>query len=160
MSDNTKHFKALLVDDDPVLLSLLRLKLKRACPNLTIAQSQVPELIPGFDVYVIDNDFYGARSGAKLAERIRTQSPNAQVYVFSSCLDVPLLKRVANVGANGVFDKREQADIERLIDIIASHCENAAEPIEPMRRNLIADITAMLRAWNRKLAREEQVRVQ
>lgn len=154
------RFKALLIDDDPVLLGLLSFRLQRLCPQLAITQSTEPQAPPGHDVYVIDNDFGGAHSGARLAERIRMASPDALILVFSSFLDVPLLKRVVNVGADGVFDKREEADIERLLDVVATHCETAGTvPVAMERKGLLGEITGMLQLWNRKLAREENARV-
>lgn len=149
-----------LIDDDPVLLGLLSFRLQKLCPQLVITQSTEPQAPPGHDVYVIDNDFGGAHSGARLAERIRMASPDALILVFSSFLDVPLLKRVVNVGADGVFDKREEADIERLLDVVATHCENAQMPPMPNERTgLVSEIVGMLQLWNRKLAREENARV-
>lgn len=161
MTPTPPRMKALLIDDDPVLLGLLSFRLQRLCPQLSITQSTEPHALPGHDVYVIDNDFGGAHSGARLAERIRMATPDALILVFSSFLDVPLLKRVANVGADGVFDKREEADIERLLDVVATHCETATPlaPSAPARKGLVSEISSMLQLWNRKLAREENARV-
>ncbi len=161
MNPNATQMTALLIDDDPVLLGLLSFRLQRICPRLVVTQSTEPQAPPGYDVYVIDNDFGGAHSGARLAERIRMASPDALILVFSSFLDVPLLKRVVNVGADGVFDKREEADIERLLDVVATHVEThagkAKEP--PPSKGLVGEIVGMLQVWNAKLAREENARV-
>jgi DNA-binding NarL/FixJ family response regulator len=155
-----RKMKAHLIDDDPVLLGLLSFRLQRLCPQLVITQSTEPQAPTGYDVYVIDNDFGGAHSGARLAERIRMASPDALILVFSSFLDVPLLKRVVNVGADGVFDKREEADIERLLDVVATHCETGLKPQVPVeRKGIVGEIAGMLRLWNAKLAREENARV-
>jgi DNA-binding NarL/FixJ family response regulator len=161
MNPNATQMTALLIDDDPVLLGLLSFRLQRICPRLAVTQSTEPQAPPGYDVYVIDNDFGGAHSGARLAERIRMASPDALILVFSSFLDVPLLKRVVNVGADGVFDKREEADIERLLDVVATHVEtNAGKAQEPSPpKGLVGEIVGMLQVWNAKLAREENARV-
>ena len=160
MITTDRKMKAHLIDDDPVLLGLLSFRLQRLCPQLVITQSTEPQAPPGHDFYIIDNDFGGAHSGARLAERIRMASPNAMILVFSSFLDVPLLKRVVNVGADGVFDKREEADIERLLDTVATHCEiGRTEQAPAQRKSLVGEIVGMLQLWNSKLAREENARV-
>lgn len=155
-----RSLSALLIDDDPVLLGLLSYRLQRAVLGLAISTAVQPQAVPGHDIYIIDNDFGGNHSGARLAEHVRLHAPDALILVFSSFLDVPLLKRVTNVGTDGVFDKSEPADMERLLETVAQWCEQARNPVPLARQGggILSEISAMLFAWNRKLTREENAR--
>lgn len=152
--------RLLLIDDDPLVASILLLRIKGACPDIAAETTTEPEARDGYDVYIIDNDFGGQREGLRLAEAIATVAPRAAVLMLSSHLDVHLLKRAMGVHCRGAFDKREPDDITALIRTVSEII--AALPAEPGQRavrgtrTLVGEMTGLIREWNRRIGAEER----
>lgn len=150
--------RLLLIDDDPVTSEILLLRIAQHCPLVEAWSEQQPVAPPGYDIYVVDVNFGGRQEGVRLAEAIAANSPGAEVFLLSSHLEVPVLKRAMGAQCRGAFDKREPEDVAALLRAI-SECA-AREPPEPdgqpaRRRGLLGDMAALIREWNRRISAEQ-----
>ncbi len=153
-----RHKRLLLIDDDPVSSEILRLRIRQSCPLVEVWAIEEPVAPPGYDIYVVDVNFGGKQEGVRLAEQIAATSPGAHVFLLSSFLEVPVLKRAMGVQCSGAFDKKEPEDIAALLRAIAEAA--ALEPSErsgrPSRqRSLLGDMAALIREWNRRISAEQ-----
>lgn len=152
---------ALILDDDPVLLKLLSLRLEKRFQNLIVECQQQPVAVGAYDIYILDNDFHGRPLAADLAEHIKQQQPDSLVLALSGTLDTVTLKRLINCGCSGAFDKSVPAEIDALLACVAQHLNevNAAGFVRGRPRARIADtaraIAGLIRDWNRRLELEE-----
>lgn len=150
--------RLLLIDDDPVVSEILMLRIKHSCPMVEATSISDPLAPPGYDIYVVDNNFGGRHEGVRIAETIATASPGAVIFMLSSFLEVRVLKRVMGVQCRGAFDKREPEDIAALLRAIADTAsrEPAETMIEmPRGRGLLGEMTALIREWNRRISAEQ-----
>ncbi len=153
---------ALVLDDDPVVLKLLSLRLKRRFPELNVECHTQPVAVGVYDVYILDNEFHGRPLAADLAEHIKRQQPQSLVLALSGTLDVGTLKRLINCGCAGAFDKNAPADIEALMTSIADYLDDSSfttfRASRPRARvgDTARAIAALIRDWNRRLELEER----
>lgn len=147
--------RLLLIDDDPVASEILRLRILQECPLLEISVIHDPVAPPGYDLYVVDLNIAAQQDGMRLAESITVTTPAAQVFLLSSHLAVPVLKRAIGVSCAGAFDKRESDDIAALLRAITAAVARDGEEEPPPRRNLLRDMTALIREWNRRISAEQ-----
>lgn len=150
--------RLLLIDDDPVTTEILLLRIAQHCPLVEASAINEPVAPSGYDIYVVDLNFAGRQEGVRLAESISATSPQARVFLLSSFLEVPVLKRAMSVQCSGAFDKRETEDIAALMRAIAETAATepsppAGEP--PRRRSLLGDMAALIREWNRRISAEQ-----
>jgi DNA-binding NarL/FixJ family response regulator len=160
MDNTTSAKRILLIDDDPVVSRLLAFRIMRACESAQVDVEHNPSVRPGYDFYVIDNDFGGKQEGVRLAESLSLANPDAKVLVLSSFLDAKLLKRAVNARCHGAFDKRDPDDVSRLIRMI---CEapvgrTSNSPASPRRFSLLREIASLIGQWNRRMRSEERKR--
>lgn len=147
--------RLLLIDDDPVASGILLLRIRQECPLLDISVIHEPVAPPGYDLYVVDLNIAAHQDGMRLAESIAVTMPAAQVFLLSSYLAVPVLKRAIGVSCAGAFDKREPDDVAALLRAIATAAAHVNEAEPPPRRNLLRDMTALIREWNRRISAEQ-----
>ncbi len=146
--------KALLVDDDQHALDQLELLLSSRFPDLRIETRTSPDVSGTFDFYFLDNDFDGQRLAGKMARRIRAERPSATIIAFSGVLDVETLKRLINVGCDGVCDKAEPSSWRPIIELIDARLGGmvARQRTEHMAfggvRHSAHSIGNLLRDWN------------
>lgn len=151
--------KLLILDDDPHYSGMLALKLRMQFPELVISASQRNKVLPGYDIYILDNDFSGDECGAKLAEEVRAVAPESLVAVLSGTLEFSLLKRLVNCHAAGVFDKSDDSDLERLMDLIDRYLlsqRDAKDIGRKQSKSILIGISELLGEWNKRLAFEEK----
>jgi len=151
--------KLLILDDDPHYSGMLALKLRMQFPELVISASQRNKVLPGYDIYILDNDFSGDECGAKLAEEVRSVAPESLVAVLSGTLEFSLLKRLVNCHAAGVFDKSDDDDLVRLIELIDRYLlaqHDSKNMGKKESKNVLVGISDLLSEWNRRLAFEEK----
>lgn len=150
--------RLLLIDDDPVVAEILLLRIQGSCPMVEASAISDPVAPPGYDIYVVDINFGGKQEGVRLAEAIAATSPGAAVFMLSSYLEVPVLKRVMGVQCRGAFDKREPEDIAALMRAIAETVTQEVKdsPERKARgRGLLGDMAALIREWNRRISAEQ-----
>ena len=151
----------LILDDDPVMLKLLSLRLNRRFPDLRVETEQEPLAIGTYDIYILDNDFQGRPLAADLAEHIKRQQPDSLVLALSGTLCTTTLKRLLNCGCDGAFDKSVPSDVDLLITAISDYLNSAnhaaikghgrkARVMETARA-----IAGLIQDWNRRLELEE-----
>jgi DNA-binding NarL/FixJ family response regulator len=152
--------RLLLIDDDPVVSEILLMRISRSCPMVEASAISDPVAAPGYDIYVIDINFGGKQEGVRLAEAICTASPASAVFMLSSFLEVPVLKRVMGVQCRGAFDKREPEDISALMRAISeiASLEAPADFVQKRGRGLLGDMAALIREWNRRISAEQSRR--
>ncbi len=147
---------ALLVDDDPFALEHLELLLSSRFPVLAIEKRTTPDVSGAFDFYFLDNDFEGRRLASELAQSVRAERPRATIVAFSGVLDVDTLKRLINVGCDGVCDKEDPGSWrpileimdQRLLALAAKHKGSTFGGV----RNAAFSIQRLLADWNRRAA--------
>jgi DNA-binding NarL/FixJ family response regulator len=150
--------RLLLIEDDPVTSEILRLRISDACPLVMVTATSEPVAHAGYDIYVVDLNFAGRQEGVRLIESISATTPYASVFMLSSYLEVDALKRAMSVKCSGAFDKRNPDDVSALLRVISEVAsqEPEARPGAPVaRRSLIADMTALIREWNRRISAEQ-----
>ncbi len=152
----------LILDDDPVMLNLLALRLNKRFPDLRVETRQEPMAIGTYDIYILDNDFQGRPLAADLAEQIKRQQPDSLVLALSGMLCTTTLKRLLNCGCDGAFDKSIPSDVDLLIATISEHVNNpnqsSIKKREPQTRvvETARAIAGLIQDWNRRLELEEK----
>ena len=152
----------LVLDDDPVVLKLLSLRLRKRFPSVAVDCQPQPVAVGAYDIYILDNDFHGRPLAADLAEHIKQQQPDSLVLALSGTLDADTLKRLINCGCAGAFDKSSPSEIDAMLETIAGHLAgaNAGALIGSRPRARVADtaraIAGLIRDWNHRLELEER----
>lgn len=152
--------KLIIMDDDPHYAGMLALKLRMQFPELMVSSYNKADLPGGYDIYVLDNDFFGEKCGAQLAEDVRKIAPQSLVIVLSGTLEFSLLKRLVNCHAAGVFDKSKEADLSDMMDLIEqflirSKTSRPSTKVASMPSTL-SGILDLMKEWNKRLAFEEK----
>lgn len=150
---------ALIMDDDQAVLELVSFLMQEQFPELEIDCRSEPDLSGDFDIYLIDNDFNGHHMAAELVESIQQSNPASQVFVFSAQLDIPVLKRLINIGCKGVFDKSDPRELDVMLEAVGEFLHSP--PVNPRTRRsttnivqLVNSITALIYEWNQRLDTE------
>jgi DNA-binding NtrC family response regulator len=147
--------RLIILDDDKTVCEVLEMRIRRACPSVEAVAIQEPVAVPGFDIYVIDNNFGGRQEGIRLAEAIAGVSPGAAVLMLSSLLEVELLKKAIGLKCAGAFDKRNPADMAMLIDTVNRLARDLPAAGGTRRTGIVSELAALIREWNERMADEE-----
>lgn len=150
------HHRALLLDDDPDALALLRHLLAQRFPDMTIVTRSVPKVDPGFDLYFLDNDFHGRSCAGELAEAARSSDSSALIVAFSAKLETATLKRLINAGCDWVCDKSQPDDLRRMLEMTTTFVEQGrlAAPSTAESAGFCSTVRAiseLIRQWNQRL---------
>jgi len=154
-----RRFRALILDDDAWALRLIRYVLEEALPGVVIEERQTPDIVGDFDIYVVDNDFDGARWAARIVSLIREQEPDALIVAFSATLDRATLKSMLNAGCNCALEKGRPDDLEELSQAARDFAKNFRDSPKP-RRGVLDSVKAirdLIHEWNERLNREERI---
>jgi DNA-binding NarL/FixJ family response regulator len=160
MSEQKSPARLALLDDDPVASEIVRARIRAACPHIVVAVIGEPVVVPGFDIYVIDNSFGGIKQGSRLADAIATVAPEAALFILSSFLEVELLKRALGSRCRGAFEKGNPTDMASLVNAIGEVADEMekGKRQRPAHRGLVADIAALIGEWNSRMNFEERRR--
>ncbi len=142
--------KILLIDDDPWFIKIFEKRFQKRFPEHKLDTRQAPEVVEGYDVYVIDNDFKGTAQLPRLAGQLAAFQPKPTVFALSGTLDNAKRQSFQQLGCKAAFEKANPDDLERLFAGIeqcqplsqaTSHQVAAlqAKPAEPFRVLLIDD---------------------
>ncbi len=152
--------KLIIMDDDPHYSGMLALKLRMQFPELMVSSFNKADLPGEYDIYILDNDFFGEECGARLAEDIRKISPKSLVLVLSGTLEFSLLKRLVNCHAAGVFDKSSEDDLEHMMNLIEQYLVRIPRGTRggtaASLPNTLRGIRELMTEWNKRLAFEEK----
>ena len=157
-ADGEAHRTLLLIDDDPVVCEILLQRIADSCPLVKATAISQPVAPPGYDIYVVDLNFADRQEGVRLAESIATTTPQSQIFLLSSYLEVEALKRAMGVQCSGAYDKRNPEDVAallRAISEVAAEEPKAPSTIPKAKKSLIGDMTALIREWNRRISAEQ-----
>jgi len=151
----------LILDDDPVMLKLLALRLKKRFPELRVETQQEPRAFGAYDIYILDNNFQGRPLAVDLAEHIKQQQPDSLVLALSGTLCATTLKRLLNCGCDGAFDKSIPSDIDLLLETISEQLNNTNQFVRkraPQARvvDTARAIAGLIQDWNHRLELEEK----
>ena len=152
----------MILDDDPVFLKILSLRIKKRFPDLSVQCQNRPVAIGVFDIYILDNDFHGHPLAAELVELIKEQQPDSLVLALSATLCNSTLKRLINCGCDGAFDKTIPGEIDMLISLIQDHVENSrfvsnrSLPAQTRVLETARAISGLIQDWNNRLTLEER----
>ena len=146
---------ALLIDDDPSALALLRHVLETRCPTLRIECRTAPDPGGSFDVIFVDNEMDGQYVAAGLASALRRRNPNALVLAYSATLEEATLKGLINAGCSGAFDKSVPDDLTKALDVVDAYLLKLSEPRGRGFLGAIQSIKDLLREWNTRLDDQE-----
>lgn len=121
MMSEKRPIRVFIADDFDILRQVMHLLLERAgdidvigeAPRLPEALEDVKALEP--DV-IIMNDYLPPIDSAHATERFRASGVSAPVLIVSMDVDVELIKRSFDAGANGFMHKDEMGD--RLLDAV------------------------------------------
>jgi DNA-binding NarL/FixJ family response regulator len=145
--------KIAIVDDDPFVVAHLKCNLERRMPDVDVVGIVEPVAPAGFDVYIVDKDFYGDNRGQDVVHRIRSISPNSLVLAYSAHLDREFLRALLREGCEGAFDKGSLEELDAMIDIIESHFSSSGTDNLAIRGigNTVRAISGLLHEWNLRL---------
>ena len=158
----TKHPSILILDDDPVLLKLLEVKILTRYPDALVETRKKPVAVGFYDVYILDNDFQGRSLAADLAEEIKNNQPHSMVVALSGTLCNQTLKRLVNCGCDGAFDKSDPAELDLLMKSLDQYLQNFQDssidrkPGGPGLLETARSISNLIRDWNHRLELEER----
>jgi len=156
----SKLRKLIILDDDTHFSGMLALKLQQYFPEMAVTSSNGSEIVPGYDIYILDNDFCGEKKGAMLAEKVRSVSPGSLVIMLSATLELDLLKRLVNCHAAGVFDKGQPDDLENMIALVDSFLLAQRPQQATAKQSLgetVTGISKLIGEWNKRLSYEERI---
>ena len=152
--------KALLIDDDPWALRLLEADLLDSLPGIVVTTREVLDLSGSFDVYFLDNRIGERAQAVEGVAEVRRRSPGALVLVHSAHLSRAEIKRLTQLGCDGVFDKGDPSDIDSMIEIVQEYGRALRQP-KPAAQGLTGAVRAirgLLSEWNRRLDSQEALR--
>lgn len=158
----TRKYRALLVDDDPDSLALLRHMLERGFPTLSIETRSQPHVDEGFDLYFVDNDFNGSCLAGELAETIREISSQSLVVAFSARLDAATLKRLINAGCDWVCDKSMPEEMLKMLKMVESYIDMRNSDLQTDSASTgllptVRAITELITQWNTRLESDRRI---
>jgi DNA-binding NarL/FixJ family response regulator len=154
----SSSLRALILDDDDWALRLIRYVLEEALPGVSIEERLTPDAEGDFDIYIVDNDFDGARCASRIVPSIRERRPDALIVAFSATLDRTTLKTLLNAGCDAALEKARPNDLEALSDAVRHFARSYRRSSEP-RRGVIDSVKAirdLIHEWNTRLTREEE----
>jgi DNA-binding NarL/FixJ family response regulator len=154
----TRKKRLIILDDDKSICEILLMRIRSACPELDAVAIQEPVAVPGYDIYIIDNDFGGRPEASRLAEAIAKASPGAAVLMLSSMLEVNLLKRALGLACKGAFDKRDPADVTMLVETVKKLAQHWPTGTSTGKGSIVRDLAALIREWNERITDEESRR--
>lgn len=148
--------RVLILDDDELALSLLKMKLDVEFPDMDVDIASDPGEVGTHDIFLIDNDFDGVALGPSLGRQARHRNPDALIVAFSSTLDTQTLKGLLNAGFDGACDKSDPADFERLVDIMRDYSQRIRTKSKGLG-GVMRSMAELLRLWNGRLGSREHV---
>lgn len=153
------RIRALIIDDDAWSQRLLRGMLKECFPMLHVETITTPSASPGYNIYLVDNEFSGAHHANRLARELRSAEPDALIIAFSGALDQRTLLDLLNAGSDGACDKSSLSDLPKVMTIIQRYIETLITSQNNRRRGSIREsmraVCELIKEWNQRLDIEE-----
>jgi hypothetical protein len=144
-----------ILDDNVAFTKLEELLIKRRFPTAAVTVFHEPQILDGFDVYLIDNRFGLRDLAIDLCASIRARNPEALIVVWSAYVTKDLLKRLSTVGINAVAEKGNQADVDAALDVIGTFAQRGRS--SRSFGATIRSIRDLLVQWNVRLTSEERL---
>ena len=128
--DLVRRVRVVVIDDDPITLMYMRAFLSNRFKDVTIETQQEPLIVPGYDVYMIDNQFDDTSMAIDLVSEIKKTSPKSLIVSMSSTLDYNTLLEMVNRGCTGVYDKTNPRDNEMVLDLMRHYMDMVQSEID------------------------------
>ena len=145
-----RPLRLLVLDDDPWARRLIEHRVRARFPSLSISATAEPAAAPGYDIYLVDNEFDGDRVATGLVAELRRVAPEAAIVVLSAQLDAWTLRRLIASGCNGAFDKCDPDDWDALEAQIEARLQRRPRP-----RGALGAARGVLEAWSTRLRASE-----
>ena len=149
----------LIVDDDPIIRKIMERHMQLSFPEARVETTADPVPIPGYDIYLLDNDFDGRKLAADLVAGIRTIEPHALIVAMSRTLDLPGMQDLVNLGCNAVYDKGDPGRSAEARMVMANYIAVLQERQRSQKGNsfkgLLRSINDLLRQWNARLTQRK-----
>lgn len=157
-SESNFRPKILVVDDDPVVTRVIGQHLRVTFPDCEVNVSNKPEILPGYNVYFIDNDFDGQHMAKVLLEQARQLAPHSLVVALSSTLTMEDLQILVNLGCNAVYSKQSPHKSEDAKEVVRQYLTILKERQLSHGPNgfleLLRSIKGLLSQWNQRLGKQ------
>ena len=156
--DSRKGFspRMLILDDDPIASAVIRKQLQLSFPEAVVDIQHDPQVLPGYDVYLVDNDFNGKYLAGHLVKEARSLSPSALIVSLSSTLDLSTLYEMVNDGCNAVFDKGNPHESWQAKQVIRNYLTVLSDAYLSRKKfsvvQLLFSLKRLLKEWNTRLA--------
>ena len=145
--------KIQIIDDDPAILDLLDGLIRSSLETCLITRTETPTVVPGQNVYVIDNSFECEQEAIRLADTARRNAPDALIIAYSSTLDELEWKALVNAGCNTVGCKSDPADLGQILGAIRAY--ESRHDSDRQRRTLrgsVDSIRQLIDSWNERVS--------
>lgn len=128
----------LLIDDSEAFYELLKARLARLENEVDLSWSADPDQIPDkkFDVYFIDNRYYGEDRGLEVVHKIKEHDKDACIHVVSAHGDFPLLKGLFKSRVDGFIDKCDEdfTDVDIVVKQVAKYKSMKSDFLEKINQ--------------------------
>jgi DNA-binding NarL/FixJ family response regulator len=147
-------YRIAIIDDDPFVVAHLNQAFRKRMPDVVVEGIAEPVAPAGYDVYVVDRDFYGQAHGREVMRRVRAVAPQSLVLAYSAYNDREFLRSLLREGCAGAFDKGSLEELDNMIEMIAGHLAKDRGQIRAARGfgETVQAISSLVREWNLRLA--------
>lgn len=116
--EKREHLSILIIDDDKMLSAALKSDLERTFPNHDLqislfetGEESIPHISAGPDLAIVDYDLNSrdqeAMSGVKIMDRIRRESPDTEVIMFTGEEHADIAMKAIQHGAHDYIVKND-----------------------------------------------------
>jgi CheY-like chemotaxis protein len=152
-TDEMHCARILVLDDSLVHCKAMAAKLQTLIVACHVDTTCEPLAPPGYDVYIVDNEFDGKECAQELVRSIKMHSPSALIILCSSSMDYAKLSRAMNKGADAIIDKTRYEDFLDTLEIITEYlnalrsCGKRLGPISQMNAT-VRSIREVISQWS------------
>ncbi len=145
-----------IIDDDQWVILHLEQAVKSVLPEAEVMHTMEPSVLPGCDIYLIDNQFGAERKGMELVRKARAIQPEALVIVFSGNLERREILALIDSGCDAIAEKGDAESLQKLLGKLAEFSDRQAESSRSSQslRGTIRAMRQLLVAWNHVLDKQ------
>lgn len=146
--------KLAIIDQNAASATALKMVLRNRFEGMEISAFAEPAAPIGFDIFIVAANLLTEASGENLIPRIRNVASNSLILAYSDDLSLDLIKRLMNMGCEGVYDKDKQEDVAELFDKLDFYIDSQAKVASNRGvGGTVNAISALIREWNTRIER-------
>lgn len=149
-------YSAVIMDDDPNAIAFMKWFLEEHFPWVRVASGTEADVVRGFDMYFIDNNFNGKARAVEIVKALRETEKDAMIIAYSATMDAKTFKALLNAGCNGAAEKGNASDMAIMgrmtREFIEKKSAEAAEKKSHGFRGTIESMAEMIGKWNDAVA--------